>query len=106
MPAKMVMASANLFMDVRHRCRKRKRIAEINVPACPIPTHQTKLIIAQPHPTGTFKPQMPVPVAIRYPIEKSNKRRSDTEMLNATHHMGGVVPSVTSAILRVTEPNV
>ena len=29
-----------------------KRIAEISVPAWPIPIHQTKLMIAKPHPTG------------------------------------------------------
>ena len=50
--AKMVIASAARLMDVRQRWRNRKRIAEMSVPAWPIPIHQTKLMIAQPHMTG------------------------------------------------------
>ena len=46
MTAKMVIASANRLMPVRHFCRKRNRIAEINVPACPIPTQKTKLVMS------------------------------------------------------------
>jgi hypothetical protein len=41
-------------------------MAEISVPAWPIPTHQTKFTIAKPHATGTFTPQMPTPTASRY----------------------------------------
>jgi len=44
--AKMVMPSAKRLMLVRHRWRKRKRMAEIKVPACPMPTQKTKLTIA------------------------------------------------------------
>src|SRR6266403_3045436 len=50
--ANSVMASANRLMEVRHCCRRSRRIAEISVPAWPIPIHQTKLMIAKPHPTG------------------------------------------------------
>src|SRR5262249_16273936 len=60
--AKMVIASAARLIEVRHRWRSRKRIAEINVPAWPMPIHQTKLTIAHPHITGRSKPQTPTPV--------------------------------------------
>jgi hypothetical protein len=47
--AKIVIASAKRLIEVRHFCRSRKRIAEISVPAWPMPTQNTKLTIAQPH---------------------------------------------------------
>ena len=45
--AKIVIASAKRLIPVRHFCRKRKRIAEISVPAWPIPTQKTKLMIVE-----------------------------------------------------------
>ena len=63
--AKMVMASAARLIEVRQRWRSRNRIAEMSVPAWPMPIHQTKLIIAQPHMTGWFRPQTPTPVETR-----------------------------------------
>ncbi len=63
--ANNVMASANLLMEVRHCCRKSRRMAEISVPAWPIPIHHTKLMIAKPHPTGIWMPQIPTPTAKR-----------------------------------------
>ena len=62
--AKMVMASAARFTAVRQRCRSRNRMAEISVPAWPMPIHQTKLMMAQPHMTGWLLPQTPTPVEI------------------------------------------
>ncbi len=61
MTAKIVIASANRLMDVRHFWRNRKRIAEIRVPAWPIPTQNTKLVMSQAQLTGLFRPQMPTP---------------------------------------------
>ena len=52
MTAKMVIASAARLMEVRQRWRSRNRIAEMSVPAWPMPIHQTKLTMAQPHMTG------------------------------------------------------
>ena len=59
--AKSVIASAKRAIDMRHRCRNSSRMAEISVPAWPMPIHQTKLTMAKPQPTGMFTPQMPVP---------------------------------------------
>ena len=36
-------------------------MAEISVPAWPIPIHQTKLTMAKPQPTGMLMPQIPTP---------------------------------------------
>jgi hypothetical protein len=59
--AKRVIASAKRLMEVRQFWRIKSRMAEINVPACPIPIHQTKLMMAKPQPIGMLMPQMPVP---------------------------------------------
>ncbi len=55
------MASAKRLMELRQLCLKSSRIAEISVPAWPMPIHHTKLIIAKPQATGWVMPQMPVP---------------------------------------------
>src|SRR4029077_706526 len=62
--AKSVIASAERLIDVRHFCRSKNRIAEIRVPACPIPIHKTKLVMSQAQPTGIWSPQVPTPVEI------------------------------------------
>src|SRR5438067_10495175 len=50
--AKSVIASAKRLIDVRQVCFSSRRIAEMSVPAWPMPIHQTKLTIANPQPTG------------------------------------------------------
>ena len=50
--ANSVMASAKRLMELRHDCRNSKRIAEISVPAWPMPIHHTKLTMAKPQPMG------------------------------------------------------
>jgi hypothetical protein len=44
--AKRVIASAKRLIEVRHFCWSRSKIAEIKVPAWPIPIHQTKLMMS------------------------------------------------------------
>ena len=63
--AKMVMASAERLMEVRHFWRVKNRMAEIKVPAWPIPIQKTKLVISQAQATGALRPQTPTPVATR-----------------------------------------
>jgi hypothetical protein len=60
--ANSVIASAKRLIEVRHSCRSSSRIAEISVPAWPMPIHQTKLMMAKPQPTGMLMPQMPTPL--------------------------------------------
>src|ERR1700738_2471214 len=59
--AKIVIASANRLIELRQVCLNSSRIAEINVPAWPIPIHHTKLMIANPQAPGIVTPQMPTP---------------------------------------------
>ena len=60
--AKRVIASAKRLIEVRHSCRISSKMAEISVPAWPIPIHQTKLMMAKPQPTGMLIPKMPTPL--------------------------------------------
>src|ERR1035437_7532595 len=60
--AKMVMASAKRLIELRQPCLNRSRMAEISVPAWPMPIHQTKLMMAKPHATGCVMAQMPTPL--------------------------------------------
>ena len=52
MTAKSVIASAKRLMLVRHCWRNSSRMAEISVPAWPMPIHQTKLVMSNAQPTG------------------------------------------------------
>ena len=45
--ANSVIASANRLMELRQLWFSSSRIAEISVPAWPIPIHQTKFVIAK-----------------------------------------------------------
>ena len=63
--ANSVIASANRLIDVRQSCLKSSRIAEISVPAWPMPIHQTKLMMSNAQPTGMLLPQMPMPLSSR-----------------------------------------
>ncbi len=55
------MASANRLIELRQLWRSSSRIAEMSVPAWPIPIHQTKLRMSMPQPTGMFTPKSPTP---------------------------------------------
>jgi hypothetical protein len=59
--ANSVMASAKRLIELRHDCRSSKRMAEMSVPAWPMPIHHTKLTMAKPQPMGMVLPQMPMP---------------------------------------------
>src|SRR3954470_19329812 len=50
--AKIVIASAARLIDVRHFWRSRHRMAEIRVPAWPIPIQKTKLTMSHAQLTG------------------------------------------------------
>ena len=63
--ANSVIASAKRLIDVRHVCFNSSRMADISVPAWPMPIHHTKFTIAKPQATGTLMPQIPVPFTSR-----------------------------------------
>src|SRR5262245_58910159 len=56
MTAKMVIASAARLMLVRQFCRNRYKMAEISVPAWPMPTQNTKFVMSHAQPTRLFNP--------------------------------------------------
>src|SRR5207302_6760485 len=47
---------------------QRNKIAEMSVPAWPIPIHQTKFTMAKPQATGMSMPQMPTPLVNSQPM--------------------------------------
>jgi hypothetical protein len=65
MTAKMVIASADRLTAVRQRWRNKKSTAEIKVPAWPMPTQKTKLVMSKPQPTVRLSPQTPTPLEKR-----------------------------------------
>ena len=65
MTAKIVIASADRLIDVRHFCRNSSRMAEISVPAWPMPIQNTKFVMSNAQPTALLSPQMPIPLANR-----------------------------------------
>ena len=97
MTAKMVIASAARLIEVRHVCRKRKRIAEMSVPACAIPTQNTKFVMSHAQPTGTLSPQMPMPSQKSHETATPRRPRSAREGRKKNHQPVGVGPSTTPA---------
>ena len=82
-------------------------MAEIRVPAWPIPIHQTKLTMAKPHPIGMVTPQMPMPLRNRYPMANSIIMVSMKQMpkpMNQPFDAGRV--STMALIFSVTVPKV
>src|ERR1700683_4398812 len=88
--AKSVIASADRLIDVRQSCLKRSRMAEISVPAWPIPIHQTKLMIGNAQPTGMLVPQMPMPLRKRYTTDTVRTVTSVKPTNMNTNHAIGV----------------
>src|SRR5438105_15687291 len=98
MTAKIVIASENRLMLVRHFCRNRNRMAEISVPAWPMPIQNTKLVMSNAQFTGLFDPHTPTPVEIRYVAASTPPRSRADVVRNAGHHQDGWPFSVTSPI--------
>src|SRR3954463_12651474 len=103
MTAKIVIASAERLIEVRHFWRNRNRIAEMSVPACPIPTQNTKFVMSHAHPTGTFRPQMPIPSQKSHEMATPSSPSSATEGMKKNHQPIGVRRSTASATTSVIE---
>src|SRR5580693_3116180 len=63
--ANRVIASAERLIEVLHFWRNRNRIAEISVPAWPIPIQNTKFVMSHAQPIGRLLPHTPIPVTTR-----------------------------------------
>src|SRR5688500_19350556 len=103
MTAKMVIASAARLIDVRHVWRKRKRIAEMSVPACPIPIQNTKVVMSHDQPTGTLSPQTPIPSQKSHETATPRRPRRAPEGMKNAHQPSGVRPSTGGATASVIE---
>ncbi len=84
--AKIVIASAVRLMPVLHFCRNKNKIAEIRVPAWPMPIQNTKLMMNEPQPIGWLMPRSPVPIPTTPAMPTRNSENSAPEMANAIHH--------------------
>src|SRR5207248_5617066 len=98
------MASAKRLMELRHDCFSRCRIAEISVPAWPIPIHHTKFTMANPHATGMFTPQIPIPRISSQAIASSSANDPRNVRPKVASHSIGVLGVKTSEdIFSVTQ---
>src|ERR1035437_3212718 len=105
--ANSVMASAKRLMELRHRWFNSSRMAEIKVPAWPMPIHHTKLVMANPHITGVRMPQIPVPLTNSTPTASRNNSISERPIPKLINQKTGVrFVSTTVAIWSVTVPKV
>src|SRR6185295_12219559 len=103
--ANSVIASANRLIDVRHVCFNSRRIAEMSVPAWPMPIHHTKLVMSKAQPTGTLLPQIPMPVTTRLASDTNSSSVSMKATPNPSHQPSDVLRDRTIAlILSVTDP--
>ena len=71
-------------------------MAEISVPAWPIPIHQTKLMMAKPQPTGMLMPQTPTPLMISQVAKRKAEERdyqvlADLNYRPRTTYTAGVI---------------
>ena len=92
--ANIVIASAALLIANLHFCLNKSNTAEIKVPAWPIPTHQTKLVISHAQPTVLFRPQDPTPVPKRYTIHPIPQRAITMEIINKIYQVLGGLASI------------
>src|SRR5689334_12249091 len=89
-------------MLLRHFCRNSNRMAEISVPAWPIPTHQTKLVMSKAQPMVEFSPQTPTPVEIKYVVVNTPSSRNELLTRNAHFHHQGMPCSIGRQTISVT----
>src|SRR5919109_2516237 len=105
--ANRVIASAKRLIDVRQPCLRSSRIAEISVPAWPMPIHQTKLMMAKPQPIGMLMPQIPVPLISTQVTAIPSMPQSSSPIDSTMNQLIGWRPdSTTALILSVIDPNV
>ena len=94
----MVIASAERLMAILHFWRNNNSTAEINVPACPIPIHHTKLVMSQAQATPLFDPQTPIPVPIVYAKQESPQPKHRTDIPSSMYQYLFAFPSIGPAI--------
>ena len=82
-------------------------MADISVPAWPMPIHQTKFRMSIPQATGMLTPQSPMPTNSSCVIVSSINWKRTNEIAKPTNHQIGVLRFRTiELILSVTDANV
>ena len=75
----------------------------MSVPACPIPTQNTKFVMSHAQPTGWLRPQMPIPSQNSHATATPRRLRSAREGMKKSHQPIGVGRSTGSATTSVIE---
>jgi hypothetical protein len=101
--ANSVIASAARLIDVRHFWRNRSRIAEISVPAWPMPTQNTKFVMSHAQPTGMFRPQTPTPSQTSQGTPTARPPSSSSAKPKTAHQPSGALRSRTEETTSVME---
>ena len=78
----------------------------MSVPACPIPTQNTKFVMSHAQPTGTLRPQMPIPSQKSHETATPRRPRSAREGRKKSHQPIGVRRSTGSATTSVIDVEV
>ena len=77
-------------------------MAEISVPAWPMPTHHTKLVMSNAQPMVEFSPQTPTPVEIRYVVVNTPRSKNELLTRKAHFHQRGMPFSIGRQTISVT----
>ena len=101
--ANTVIASDPRLMDVLHFCLRRHSIAEIRVPAWPMPIQKTKFTMAHPQFTGLLFPHWPTPEDTRTRRPIPVKLAIANAKMKNHHHQVGVFDSTIPQIFSVTQ---
>ena len=101
--AKSVIASAARLIEVRHFWRNSSRIAEISVPAWPMPTQNTKFVMSQAQPTGMLRPQTPIPSQTSHGTPIARPESAASASAKTAHQPSGVGLSRTPETISVIE---
>ena len=75
----------------------------MSVPAWPMPTQNTKFVMSHAQPTGTLRPQMPIPSQNSHETATPRRPRSAREGMKKSHQPIGVGRSTGSATTSVME---
>src|SRR6185503_11929506 len=82
----MVIASAERLMELRQFWRKSSKIAEMSVPAWPIPTHQTKPVMSHDQPIVLSRPHSPMPYQNVQLTAKTQRQAPRDARVKPIHH--------------------
>jgi hypothetical protein len=72
--------------ELRHFSPNSSRMAEMSVPAWPMPIHHTKLMMPKAQATGMLLPQVPTPFRNVTPMATTSSTVSAEQIPTSIHH--------------------